>query len=366
MDYCIDLVQTAFARAEEVTNHLPKSSSSSSSSTSSSIQPGVVLHARDKKALTLPSGTPLTPAQLRVADLFLLPTTVCPDPILCVLTRNGIRFYLKYTGNQMEMTMARAPPTTVPLTVREACMVGSSLFVLCEDCLVVIYHRNDIRDRYVESVWEYRGNLVGVSGVRVVSTGHYDYELRQGDPSALVMMGWGGIVKDETEPRALVLGVRGVECFVRRRGYDESPLLTMRDTMTIEKISNMWLKRMAMKMNQQVDPVRLQKIDSFLTDLYKDYSQRERFVKSLYGAVARLLRPYLMSCILSDQFTSNVLQRILDALSGMSELLDMLFIVPEGIIPEKRDQNRSLYALKLTVDRCCDIMHAGLTVCDFQ
>lgn len=301
-----------------------------------------------------------TPVQLKVATLCLLPRDHCPEPVLCVICQDGTRFYMNYQDQKLLMTIVRAPPTS-SMRVREVSAIGSSLFVQCEDRLVAIYRQQDIHDRYIEKWCDYRGGLVGIRGVGMVNTGLYPYEIRDDeDRSALVMVGLGELVQREMEPRALILGLRGVECLVRCPVYDEIRVIKEADNLSLERLSNLWIRRMMMRRRKEVKETELHQIDSILCGIYQN--DRNRFVASLNTAFARLLRPFIQSCLLSDQFTPNTLRSIADMVGSLLEVLETLPIIPADSLRSISGIDRYLYALELAIIRCLDIAQIGLEV----
>ena len=314
----------------------------------------------DYAILTNPNQSVKTPAQLKVATLCLLPRDHCPDPVLCVICQNGTRFYMNYQDRKLVMTIVRAPPTS-SMRVREVSAIGSSLFVQCEDRLAVIYRQQDIHDRYVEKWCDYRGGLVGIRGVGMVNTGLYPYETRDDeDHSALVMVGLGELVQREMEPRALILGLRGVECLVRCPVYDEKRVLKQTDNLSLERLSNLWIRRMMLRRREEVKEAEFHQIDSILRGIYQN--DRNRFVVSLNTAFARLLRPFIQSCLLSDQFAPKTLRSIADMVGSLLEVLETLPIIPTDDLRSVSTVDRYLYALELAIVRCLDIAQIGLEV----
>ena len=259
-----------------------------------------------------------TPAQLKVVSLCLLPRDYCSDPVLCVICQNGTRFYINYKDHHLLLTVVRAPPTSF-MRVRDVSAVGSSLFVQCEDRLVMIYRQYNVHDRYVEKWCDYQGGLIGIRGVGMLNVGLHPYEMREDeDQSAMVMVGLGELVQRELEPRAVILGLRGVECLMRCPVYDEKQMVKQTAKLSLEEMSYVWIRRMMMKREEEVKETELHQIDSILRDIY--YDDRNRFVVSLNTAFARLLRPYIQHCLLSDRYTAITLQGIATMVGSLGNL----------------------------------------------
>lgn len=258
------------------------------------------------------------------------------------------------------LTIVRPPPTS-SMRVREVSAIGSSLFVQCEDRLVVIYRQQDVPDRYVEKYCDYQGGLTGIRGMGMANIGLHPYETRDDeDQSALVMVGLGGLVQREMEPRALILGLRGVECLVRIPVYEEKQVIEQTGKPSMERLNHLWIRRMMRRRDKEVKEDELHRIDSILCESYQ--SDRNLFVLSLNTAFARLLRPLIYSCILSDQFTPKTLHNVADMVGSLLEVLETLPIIPDSSVRSMPAVDRYLYALELAIIRCLDIAQIGLEV----